>query len=167
MVPEVGMKVWLQRDKDKDVEKLWLVTKVGLINEHGYALDINIKNPFGEELKVSGVSSWSWDSFPRVAIFPEKQPKILKDMKHLRAILDGTSEELMVICTRCASEVTMRVMMEEISHLRIADCSNDGRGEFFTESQPEVDDSSRTFSCCCDKNTDLDQFDLIDVESYT
>lgn len=166
MVPEVGMKVWLQRDKDKDVEKLWHVVEVGLSNEHGYPLDIKIKNPFGEEMKVSGVLSWAYDSFPKVAIFPKEQPKILKEMKRLQAILDGHSDHFLVICTDCASEVTMKAMMEEISSLRIVDCSKDGRGELFTESQPEVDDSSRGFFCGCAKNMDLDRFDDIEIEPY-
>jgi hypothetical protein len=161
------MKVWLKRSADKDVEKLWHVVEVGLPNEHGYDLDIKIKNPFGEEMKVSGVSSWTWDSYPKVAIFPKKQPKLLSSKKRLKAILDGHSEHFLIICEDCLSPIIIKLLMEEVSNLRLADDSESGRGEFFTESQPEVDNSGRSFRCECPKNMDLDDFEEIEFESYT
>lgn len=158
------MKVWLKRSAEKDVEKLWHVVKVGLPNEHGYDLDIMIKSPFGEEIKVSGVLCWTCDSYPKVAIFPKKQPGLLSKKKRLKAILDGHSDHFLIICEDCLSPIIIKTLVEEVSSLRLVDASKDGRGEFFTESQPDVDNSGHSFRCGCTKNMDLDD---IEFESYT
>lgn len=162
---ETGMVVWLQRREDSlIIEKLWHVVEVGLPNEHGYNLNIRIKNPFGEEMVVSGVSSWDYGDFPRVAILPKKQPEILSTRKNLKAIVIGSCDfAYSVICENCHSLVGTRTTMVESAGLRIEMDSN-GKAEHFAEDQPGVEESGRDLYCKCEANPDLEN---IEVEAYT
>lgn len=164
MEVEKGMVVWIKRSEPRDVEKLWHVTETGIMNEHNYPLDVKIKNPFGEEMVVSTVSSWDWGEYPRVAIFPKQQPKILEGKQFLKAILNGGADNLKVMCEKCLTTVGTRSTMTEVASLRIDNHGPNGYGkdERFTEDKPEVEESGREVYCSCENNPDFEnlEFDL-------
>lgn len=157
----VGMGVWLDRNpQTRELEKLWAVTKIGLKNKHGYDIDIEVKHPSGETMILEGnISNWDGPSevYPRFIIFPLPQPEFLKNKPSLLGVVGRSGWCLDLFCVNCQSYLTARTTMVEVAYLRYWESSPDCRGKNpgFTESQPEVEDSSKVVTCNCKSNPDL------------
>ena len=170
MEAAVGMGVWLDRNpQTRELEKLWAVTEIGLKNDHGYDLNIKVKNVFGEELILEGnISNWDGptEDYPRFIIFPRPQPEFLKSKPSLLGVIGRAGWCLDLFCVNCRSYLTARTTMVEVAYLRYWENSPDCRGHNpgFTESQPEVEDSSKVVTCNCKSNPDLEG---IEWDSYT
>lgn len=150
---QVGDRAWVREPGATDFNPDWRVTAVGLRNEYGNPLDIEITNGAVTRQVSPFLSLWN-DREVAVLVIPEVKPPVLEALLHkegLIAVRDGggADERYQLFCPYCDELVRIEESLVETSALRYyAPDAPEGEAGF-AQGKPGVDESTQELRCRC------------------